>query len=476
MKKISLVLTMVFLSLAGTAIADVPPPPANQALGLFDATIDFTTPDVDREFCQQCHVGSQVERHHALVTPTFGCFECHSITDGTFDEFRECTACHESSPHHTTAAALARHCSDCHGSFVADFDDGHYIPSYTPTSFTPLPGGVELDPVNNPDRFAGGCKSCHMADEAQGIAGNADTHHGTGLTGCTWCHDFTLEGNQMIRKCEDCHDVGSLHNIQADSNNDGVITPGTELSGYGHIGNNPDCYGCHVSTFFAFQSTTVAEPTIPSVTSLSASVLLAGQPATLKVTGDSFVNTSAGETFTPVVEITRGDDVVILYPEPSFTAKELMLPIPSTLETGNYELRVKKNEFLSNKMTLTVAAPIQINSAQIDKNHVVVTGSEFGSQPGEALLGITPGKILSWSDSQVVTSMPEASAGQSLTLVTATGAVANTEITADMDKIKSKDKTKDCINDTSSDCDKDRIKDQTKDKLIRNDRLNKKIK
>lgn len=447
MRKMSFLLTVVLLSIAMTASADVPPPPANQALGLFDATIDFTQPDIDREFCQQCHVGSQVERHHALVSPTFGCFECHNLSNGTFDEFRECTACHESSPHHTTDDALERHCSACHGSFVADFDDGHTIPTYNATSLTPLTDGVELAE----GQFAGGCKACHMADEAQGIASNQATHHGTGLNNCTWCHDFSQGPELAIRKCEDCHDIGTLHNIQADSNNDGVITPGTEIGGYGHIGANPDCYGCHVKTFLAFQSTTVAEPTIPSLTSLSSTVLNAGQSAMLRVMGDSFINTSGGQTFNPVVEICRGDEVVILYPEPEFTSQEMLLPVPSTLEPGNYELRVKKNAVVSNKMTLTVAATVQLNSAKIYNDKIVITGSDFGKQPGETLLGNTLGKIRSWSDKRVVTSIPDASVGQTLTLVTAGGSVTTAEITAGRDKIKRNDKVKDGVKDKTRD-------------------------
>ena len=424
-----LTITLTF-AISPPASADVPPPPVNQVLGLFDATIDFTGADIDREFCQQCHVGSQVERHHALVTPTFGCFECHTLTDGTFAEFRECTFCHQTSPHHTTAEAQARHCSACHGSLVADYDDGHYIPSYATSSFTPLTGGVEPDPTNHPGEYAGGCKACHMEDIGQGIASNATTHHGIGITECSWCHDVEAEATLSIRKCEDCHDVNSLHNIQADSDNDGVITPGTETGGYGHIGANADCYGCHVQSFLAFMSTTAAEPTIPSITSLSATVLTAGQAANLTIAGESFMNTSGGETFTPVVEITKGDNVVILYPLPAFTSKELITPVPATLEPGNYELRVKKDAVVSNKMTLTVAADVQVSAANLTEETIVITGSNFGNQPGETMLDNTLGTVQSWSDQKVVVLMPEAVEGQTVTLVTAAGAVDNTEITA----------------------------------------------
>ncbi len=432
MKKSCFGLTAAMLALALTfatvpnASADVPPPPVNQTLGIFDATIDFTQPNINREFCQVCHEGSQVERHHALVTPEFGCFECHVVHDGSFANFRECTTCHETSPHHTTADAQARHCSACHGSFVADYDDGHYIPRYNPTAFTPLTGGVELAE----GRFAGGCMACHMADVDQGIANNNETHHGTGLIECTWCHNFELSDNRMIRKCEDCHDVKSLHNIQADSNNDGMITPGTEMGGYGHVGANADCYGCHIKTFLAFQSATVAEPTIPSITSLSTSVLAAGQSTNLTIMGESFVNTSLGQTFTPVVEVTNGDEVILLYPLPSFTSQKLTTPLPATLEPGNYDLRVKKDEVVSNKVTLTVTAAVEIQSAIINRNQIVITGFDFGNRTGETLRDNSLGTVMSWSDKKVVTRIPDAMAGQTVTLVTASGSVASAKIAA----------------------------------------------
>lgn len=441
---------MTIVIITGTAFvatADVPPPPVNQVLGLFDATVDFTQPDIDREFCQQCHVGSQVERHHALVTPTFGCFECHNLSNGSFDEFRECTACHQSSPHHTTVEAQERHCSACHGSFVADYDDGHYIPDYAATSVTPLPGGMDLDPDPNVERFAGGCKACHMEDAAQGIASNAGTHHGTGLNTCVWCHDFSQGSDLAIRRCEDCHDVATLHNIQADSNNDGTITPGTETGGFGHIGANADCYGCHVKTFLPFQSSTDASPTVPSVASLSTTVVAAGQSANLKITGDSFTNVSGGQVFEPTVEISQGDEVVILYPLPSFTAQEMVVPVPETLKPGNYALRVKKTgkngEVVSNKANLTVAEMVQIKSAKIKKNTITFKGNNFGKIAGEVvLMDNTQLTVRSWKNKKVVAEIPEDIVGQTVQMVTSSGAMATADVVATEIKTRKKTRTK----------------------------------
>jgi hypothetical protein len=38
---------------------------------------------------------------------------------------------------HETRDALDKHCSNCHGNIVDDFDDGHYIPEYPVSLVTP---------------------------------------------------------------------------------------------------------------------------------------------------------------------------------------------------------------------------------------------------------------------------------------------------------------------------------------------------
>lgn len=127
-------------SLAGTllvalltiASANVPPPPANQFLGIYDTVFGSLT----RLKCLECHGNDSllIQRHHALlnnVSPakTYECLTCHTlIPDGTggftFADFRTCENCHTTSPHHITPAAQERHCNACHGSFVDNYDTG----------------------------------------------------------------------------------------------------------------------------------------------------------------------------------------------------------------------------------------------------------------------------------------------------------------------------------------------------------------
>ncbi len=136
-------------------------------------------------------------------------------------------------------------------------DDGHYIPSYSPSLVTPTRSGGDGEPPNSLGNGAGACNYCHDAYGLSPILSNMELHHGTGLgsdeTKCAWCHDISGPIDYQIRECEGCHGPGSLHNIQADSpnaDNFGTIVIGGEDAGYGHVGRDAgpgdsDCWGCH---------------------------------------------------------------------------------------------------------------------------------------------------------------------------------------------------------------------------------------
>lgn len=250
-KKILFFLVFSILTVLGftIAIAVVPPPPVNQSLGLYDTFFaSFKESD-----CRGCHGTNVADRHHLLVqTENKECLDCHDLkynpNTGSWElqSFRDCTICHKASPHHTSPAAMARHCNVCHGSFVDNYDDGHYIPTYPKSMVTPDTSGRDVvDNQTGKIIKIGGCKACHVDNPlaVPPIAGNAETHHGTGIQNCSWCHQIKPDGSAAldIRVCETCHGVKSLHNIQADSDNlanKGTIVAGQENLGYGHIGNN----------------------------------------------------------------------------------------------------------------------------------------------------------------------------------------------------------------------------------------------
>lgn len=227
--------------------------PTKQDIGLFDAVFN----DLTEQECRECHGESVSDVHHTLANDQqLACLTCHSITsaDGSFQLVftTNCLECHEQQPgnasvHHLTNTAQLGDCVACHDALVQNLDDGHYIPTYAATMVTPKPSGGA-----GPDG-RGSCKYCHDwgNDDTTGelIFSNMQTHHETGFgqqgDKCSWCHNPSVGSALAIRACEQCHAPLSIHNIQTDTNGDGIITPGGEAPNFGHIGSNEDCLGCH---------------------------------------------------------------------------------------------------------------------------------------------------------------------------------------------------------------------------------------
>ena len=213
------------LVLATCSFAAVPAPPVNQTIGTADTVFD----ELDKDNCLACHI--DLGEHAGQES----CLSCHLPSSG------------EPTPHHAAVDLADPDCVGCHGDLVANTNDGHEIPSYDTSMVTPKSSGGEGE------LGRGGCDYCHLfgydAASETNVVEARYTHHDTGLgqdfSSCSLCHDWEAEEEQDIRICERCHSVTAIHNIQADSNGDGWILPGEELAGYGHIGNNDDCLGCH---------------------------------------------------------------------------------------------------------------------------------------------------------------------------------------------------------------------------------------
>lgn len=465
---ISLITAAAALTIGAAAAISATPPPVPQTLGIWDTKFtQFTVTD-----CHKCHGDDPtiVTLHHNLIyttTPAVSCYNatgtlpttlvtgCHVLVASpsggyTFQDFRNCFNCHTgNSPHHgpNSQYAVAQDCQHCHGKILIDNpNDGHYIPTYTINGdstkggVTPNPVGRQVvDPANPLNTITvQGCAACHQASSAvtPPIYSNQDTHHGTnignpdGIGSCTWCHG-TGSNAFTIRACEACHGVKSLHNIQANSpnaNNLGTIVPGNEDAGYGHIGNNWDCVGCHGSwTGSATQDTTA---TAPSISTLNVSVIRAGVASTtLIITGESFVNLDTlGNEYKPTVTLTKGTSTITLTPF-SVTTSEVKVVLPA-LEQGIYEVRVEKNGGGSNLKKLIVAPQQAIKNATLSGSTLTISGVGFGSAPSGAeqqILGVfvggTQAKIVSWSDSKVVASSNAFGGGKTVTVQTLFGPV-----------------------------------------------------
>ena len=418
-----LTIAVAGLAIVGIAIAAIPPPPANQDLGIYDTVCG----EFAEEDCRACHSSGVPDAHHMLVqNEGYECTDCHPVQTnpdgGTGVEvIRDCVVCHESSPHHGAQEAVDGHCSHCHGSFVDDYDDGHMIPTYNPSLITPDTSFRALDDATG--KKWGGCEACHEPDNnaVPAIYSNPDTHHNLGNLSleCDRCHGNSDENLLSIRKCEDCHGVKSLHNIQYDY----ASTKGQP--GYGHVGDNWDCTGCH-AWYVAYNDAPQTGPIIPGITQVSPARIVAGEETVVNVTGTNFQTTVGGINYTSDVVIDTGEDIITLSPD-SITDSEIMVTVPA-LDSGRYGLYVVKSEMRGKLMTITVAPTVTIDLAIIEGDNVVISGAGFGEYDSSynEYLGViiesgtaadvVDCTIVSWSDARIVVNCPDARIGDLTTV------------------------------------------------------------
>jgi hypothetical protein len=377
----------VFLIFVGLAIA-VSPPPVNQNMGVYDT--EFS--NLVESNCRGCHDLGVPGSHHNLVpTGEYGCSDCHPvIIGGGITLIRNCIQCHDTTfngmtirrPHHETQAAMDGHCKTCHGSVVDNYDDGHFIPSYPPTSMTP---DTKFKVINQTSgRKWGGCESCHEADSTASppIIYNNKSHHRLGnLSGfrnndntkCAMCHDLhnATFGSDSIRYCERCHGTNSLHNIQWDFANTSTVP------GYGHQGPN-DCQGCHAS-YVAGSWGPGFDLIVPSIDSLSPKKVLEGDETVLTINGDDLLTTIDGITRSSVVVVTDGTNNITLTPI-SITHSQIIVSIPP-LGRGLFSIyALKDGNIESNKLPLVSVPKLIITSARkVNSTTVLITGSGFGT-------------------------------------------------------------------------------------------------
>ncbi len=447
---ISIAIAAIAMLFAMVSFATVPPPVVNQNTGIDDGVFN----NLVEEQCRVCHEdpdivdpGTIPDRHHLLVGGTlddpesapFGvpggeitCYVCHDVDCSTgvcdINVYRDCLFCHQqiagdASVHHLTATATGGDCVACHGDIVDNMDDGHTIPTYDPSVVTPKPSGG-LGP-QNPSFTAvtrGACDYCHTTgnlcppdgsgepecpvgepdplnpgiDLMTGILvyGNSATHHNTGfgldLTKCDWCHYVSPPTPALIiRTCEGCHGFDSLHNIQIDSNGGG-IDPGNELAYYGHIGNNDDCLGCHGGYETATAPGT--GPITPSISSIDPLVVEAGTNTAVTLTGNAFTNTVGTYVWSSNVVLTAADgSTTVLIPD-SISDTLIIVTIPATMATGNYEVRaVKDNGTVSaesNAVVISIIPDAVITEVKCiitsDGPTLIIKGSGFGDSVPEA--------------------------------------------------------------------------------------------
>jgi len=419
-----LTILIVVLSI-GIALAIVPPPPANQDLGIYDTLCE----EFAEDDCRACHSSGVPDTHHLLVqNGVYECTDCHQVTtdpDGTgVGVIRNCVECHDTSPHHEAQEAVDRHCSHCHGSYVDDYDDGHSIPTYEPSLITPDTSYTVEDGATG--KKWGGCEACHEPDSTSvpPIYSNPETHHNLGSLSleCNMCHgdtslnDSVNENLLSIRKCEDCHGTKSLHNIQYN------YTSTKGQLGYGHVGDDWDCAGCH-AWYVAYSYAPLEGPVIPDIHEVSPTMILAGDETVATINGTNFVNTVNGTNYTSDVVIYIGTGNITLAPD-SITASEIVVTIPP-LGAGNYGLRVVKSGMESSLVPIVVVPQVTIDSATIRRSIVTIRGSGFSDESYNGCLGVTVAhagndletSIVTWDGTRIVVECsPSATVGDIVTV------------------------------------------------------------
>lgn len=474
---------LVIAAIAAVAMALVPPPTVNQNIGLIDTKVM----NLVEQNCRNCHnstyLGGVPTRHHNLVpTGEYACMNCHPTDGQSVVIERNCIQCHNgtawranatgvniSRPHHVnTAAAAARDCKSCHGSYVSNYDDGHYVPAYDTSIITPTTHYKTYNETSG--RYWGGCYACHQNSSDATLLDQHDTHHnaingnrygvghqkdGTPGYKCNWCHTsywntttnslrpigypnelaFTFRNNSWqtdpanLTGCEQCHDVGTIHNIQYNySETNGQL-------GYGHIGNNWDCNGCHA--FWDAGASGFEGAMIPDLVSVNPSVLTAGTATTIKLDGSNFLSGSG--TYNAKVSI---DGESPLTPV-SATDNQIVVNVPA-LTAGTHTIQVVKTgdltgDKVSKLSSLTVVSQVDVVKAKLASGTITITGMEFGPQPtadfadlgvfvthtskvkGQTTTTTFKATVISWTNTQIVVNAGTAAVNDKLTVKTLNG-------------------------------------------------------
>jgi hypothetical protein len=291
----------------------------------------------------------------------------------------------------------------------------------------------------------GNCAYCHNAGSntvgiVMDVLDNHDTHHHTGVykypeggsnSGkCSWCHmagyPHTVYGEvpEHIRWCENCHGYESLHNIQVDSDAapTGFILVGGENPGWGHVGNDDDCWGCHG---FTAASAPGAGPLTPYILGADALGITAGADTVLTLSGATLTNLVGSYQWTSDVTMTGADGSAVTLTPDSVSSSEMAVTIPAATAPGNYALRAVKGTYAaSNPLVISVKPPVVIADSSCNKKKGVlsISGSGFGEKPAgtDDYINVQVGgqsvAVTSWSDTQITAAVSSCSNNAAVTV------------------------------------------------------------
>jgi hypothetical protein len=376
---------------------------APQETAIFDTRYD----NLGEMDCRACHGDSLADRHHntLIVLRDHMCTPCHEVIPDPpgVVVIRDCTTsgCHSwddvyaNGWHHTTDLSGSENCVACHDTnIVAEITPFSSFQEYPPSVVTPSPfscenchweqgivdiGWVAGDP--DPAPAAAGHPSTYEHEDAWGnfvgyyeygkpILGNFDNHHmgfkGNVAAQCWKCHandpndpSWNPYDEELIRYCEICHDVSTLHTIfphvgPPGTGNKGAAE-GWEAVGFhaggggdtptSYVGNtasgitnsdsflqNEMCWGCHGDDVPAYVGETTSSPNPTLMTPMAAC-----PTAQVEITGSNFVIEKTEDRGVKLKEGTSYIDVPIY----SWTDTRIVFELPAwTFTPGNHKVKV----------------------------------------------------------------------------------------------------------------------------------------
>jgi hypothetical protein len=371
-----------------------------------------------------------------------------------------------------TYVAADRQCTMCHGDgYLDNYNDNHYVPSYNASMVTPMASFK----VNDSGKLWGGCLACHNDGVENGIPiFNSDTTHHTvrfwiGYQ-CNNCHvssgfraepvpdynpepsanayrvwfnqsypsyttmfgwdttktHFEFRNSTMLNNgdtlngtgCEKCHSVRDLHNIETPDTVDGLNlsqTLAAEIPGYGHIGNNSDCNGCHQGWTGSVENP-FPGPKAMSIDSVTPGVLTADVGTSLTITGTNFVE--APYTATVLVDGVSTAPV---------STTETSIVVNVNLAAGTHSIEVKKDVATTAISQVIAVKPGTIASAQLSGTTLQIDGAGLGADQTMVSIVKSDGthmasdSITSSTDAQIVAVASQAAVGDSVSVITPTG-------------------------------------------------------
>ncbi|NVM20205.1 MAG: hypothetical protein HWN68_00305 [Desulfobacterales bacterium] len=420
---------------------------APQELGIYDTQYAY----LGETDCRICHGNSLVDRHHYSEAAQAGCVLCHAIDPDDPNGVvvtNDCAAsgCHDTYDngwHHLTQESYTDQCIACHDPGLlgkTDFVGFDQYPSsvVTPTPFscenchweqTVMAQQVGFDETIATDHLAGHPSTFNHHDPyepysrtggyyfeyGKPVLSNYDTHHmlfaGNVSTDCVRCHSQDPDNPswdpanlELIRYCETCHTIGSLHKIEPHVGTGGIVdTPavnGWEAIGF-HLPDvsntdttdlaptdyrvfsaNDQCYGCHADLLPDWFPETPADA--PAVTGINPKIIPCDSIIT--ITGDYFGNEKTDNRFV-VIRPTSGltwQEVPIV----SWTNDEIRIQIPCWVFADglNYYIRVHTesgNSGINPSAVFALVSSGTLNGISPDtgacREIITLSGTDFGT-------------------------------------------------------------------------------------------------